>query len=316
MKRFKVLHKISFVLLGGLLLLGISIYAYVPSIIADVKNPVASLFNSELGSTHLPAFERYGIRKGETRMININDSIRLSLYIVPSETGETRGTVLALHGYRSSKNRFLPAARYFTRKGWQFIAVDLRAHNQSTGIQTGFSYYERYDISTLIDSLEKAGWIRSPLVLYGHSIGAATAVYVAAERPEVKALILESCFDDFRHLLPNYWDYYVTDQTDMPDEMAAHFFERAQIPLDSIRPLDVAPAIHIPILQIQGEEDQKVRPAQARHLFDAFGSTQKQWLEIPQGTHNRLWLPDTTAYFRNMTIFLDSSLLASPLQNQ
>jgi len=305
MKRFRVLHKISFVLLFLLLMFGISIYAYVPRIIAEVKNPVASLFNKGLMDEQAPDFGRYHLQGARTWRIPVNDSIRLSLYEVPAR-GRPKGTVLALHGYRSNKNRFLPVARYFTEHGWRFIAVDLRAHNQSSGTWSGFSYYERDDIRHLIDSLEARGLIRPPLVLYGHSIGAATAVYVAASKPEVRGLILESCFDDFGSLLPNYWEFYVTGQAEMPAEMAQNFFREMHIPIDSIRPVAVALQVHVPVLQIQGLADQKVRPTQAQRLFDAFGTNRKQWMGIPGGTHNRLWLPDTTAYFNQVLGFLDT----------
>jgi len=292
-----------------MLMVGISIYAYVPKIIAEVKNPVASFFNTSLWDEHPPDFDKARISGARTRRVRVNDSISLSLYRIPAAT-KVHGTILALHGYRSSKNRFLPVARFFTENGWDFVAVDLRAHNQSTGQLTGFSCYERRDIATLIDSLRASDWIRGPLVIYGHSIGAATAVYVAAEHAGVDGLILESAFDEFGNLLPNYWNFYVTEQTEIPQEVAGHFFEMARIPVDSIRPVEVAPRIRIPVLQIQGDADPKVRPAQARRLFDSLGSGQKQWISIPGGTHNKLWLPDTTTYFQRILMFLDT--LPSP----
>ncbi len=287
----------------SLLLAAAVAYFYLPRLVAEVRNPLAGRYNSALQSIQAPRFSDFGIARGRVFSVRVNDSIRLSAYAVKA-AGEARGTIVALHGYRSNKNRFLPAAGYFSRHGWNFIAVDLRAHNASSGRYTGFSYFERRDTDAFLDSLEARGDIRRPLVLYGHSIGAATALFTAARRGDADALILESCFDDFARLIPNYLDFYLGEELPASDLITRDLFERLHIPLDSLRPVAVASQIHIPVLQVQGDADVKVKPAQARRLFVRLASPQKQWMWIRGGTHNRLWLPDTTAYFERLNAFL------------
>lgn len=304
MKRLKPIIKVLglgfpaafLMVLGG-------IYLYLPHLVAEVRNPLAAYYNSGLEKKEKPSFSSFGIRNAYTFRLWVNDSIQLEAYTVPS-VGQVRGTIVALHGYRSNKNRFLPAARYFSLHGWNFIALDLRAHNGSSGRYTGFSYFERHDTNAFLDSLESHGLIRRPLVLYGHSIGAATAVFTAARRDDVDILVLESCFADFSDLIPNYLAYYLGSEMMLPDALSRDLFERLNIPLDSLNPLDVAEFIHIPVLQVQGEADTKVKPGQARALYDRWASPQKQWILVPGGTHNHLWLPDTATYFNRINAFL------------
>ncbi len=282
------------------------VYWLLPSVVAEVRNPLAAWFNPVIKDTVAPAFQRYGIKDYSLFRIPVNDSIRLAGYVCRPGR-KARGTVIALHGYRSNKNRFLPVVKYFTDAGWNFVAADLRAHNQSTGETTGFSYYERYDVSALIDTLTKQHFPR-PYVLYGHSIGAATAVFVAARRQDIDALILESAFDDFSRLIPNYLHFYVSENMEIPQDVSRSFFERLHIPLDSLKPIEVAPEIHIPVIQIQGTDDRKVKPKQARRLFEAFGTNRKEWILIEGGNHNKLWLPGEPAYFHELVARLDSLL--------
>ncbi len=279
-------------------------YFYLPSLLAEVRNPVAAWFNPSLKTVTKPDLRAVGIAHYDQFKWPVDDSIRLAGYICFPE-GIPKGTVIALHGYRSNKNRFLPAAGYFTKDGWNFVAVDLRGHNQSDGTKTGFSYYERYDISVMMDSLERKHFPR-PYVLYGHSIGAATAVFVAGHRQDIDALILESAFDDFSNLIPNYWNYYASKHIPLPNDVCNALFARIQLPLDSLRPVDIAPRIHVPVIQVQGMQDRKVKPEQAESLFRTFATDRKYFISIPQGNHNRLWLPDEKNYFRTLLSRLDS----------
>ncbi len=295
-----------------LLAIGV-IYFYLPYLVAEVRNPLAGYYNSGLERVKKPAFTAFGIQNAGTFHVQVNDSIRLAAYVVPA-VGRECGTIVALHGYRSDKNRFLPVAAYFSQNGWNFIALDLRAHNGSSGRYTGFSYFERRDTDAFLDSLASRGLIRRPLVLYGHSIGAATALFTAAQRNDIDGLVLESCFDDFARLIPNYLDFYLGGEVPASEFLARDLFGRLHIPLDSLRPVTVASQIHIPVLQVQGAADAKVKPAQARRLFDHLASPQKHWMLVPGGTHNRLWLPDTTTYFDRLNAFLTSAFPKHPAQ--
>ena len=313
MKRWKsAIRLLGFGFPTAFLVVAGGVYFYLPRLVAEVRNPLAGHFNPAILRIEKPELTSRGIRNAFGFRIRVNDSIRLSAYEVPA-AGRARGTIVALHGYRSNKNRFLPAAGYFSKHGWNFIAVDLRGHNESDGRFTGFSYYERRDLNAFLDSLKKNGHIRRPLVLYGHSIGAATAVFTAAHRKDVDALVLESCFDRFGDLIPNYLDYYTGVSRLGTGSMARNLFERLRIPPDSLNPVDVAPEIGIPVLQVQGDADPKVKPAQARRLFERWASTKKQWITIRGGTHNRLCLPDTTTYFERLNAFLTHVLPEHPM---
>ncbi|NPA43724.1 MAG: alpha/beta hydrolase [Chlorobi bacterium] len=287
----------SMVLLAAVLL-------YTPFVIREVKNPVAGLFNDTLLRTVPPDFASYRLR-GETFTFRTRDSLVMSAYRVPAE-GRVKGTVIALHGYRSNKNKYLPVIKYFTEAGYDFVAPDLRGHNMSEGQFTGFSYREKNDIEDLLAYLKKKGWLRGKLVLYGHSIGAATAVEVAA-RHGADALVTESLFTSFDEILPHYLTYYTGVPADsLPEEAEKFFYRQMEIPPDSIRPIDRIGRVNCPVLLVHGTEDKKVPPSHARRLKDTLGDRGRLML-IPGATHNTLWEKGGEVYFRRLIRFLDSA---------
>jgi len=277
---------------------------YVPFIVREVKNPVASLFNDTLIRIQPPEFDKYRLN-GRLFTFTTQDSLEMSGFIVPADS-VPKGTVVALHGYRSNKNKYLPVVRYFTRAGYDFIAVDLRGHNMSEGDFTGFSYLEKNDIDALIDYLEANGMIRGKLILYGHSIGAATALAVAVKRDDVDALILESIFTSFDRIIPNYIRFYTGVSADsLPPEAEKFIFDQIRIPADSIRPVDMAPSVRIPAFVAHGGKDVKVPWQQGKEVYARLNGPKKFFL-IDSATHNTLWEQGGPAYFQALIEFLDS----------
>jgi len=292
---------------GIIIVLSISFF-YLPYIVREVKNPVAGLFNDTLRKVVPPDFGRYGL-KGESFYFRTRDSLRMSAYRIPSDTA-VKGTVIALHGYRSNKNKYLPVIPFFTSRGYDFIAVDLRGHNMSEGDYTGFSYLEKKDINDLIDYLRRENLIRGKLILYGHSIGAATAVGVASEREDVDALVLESLFTSFDKIIPNYINFYTGVNADsLPNQAEKFIFDKIKIPADSIRPVDQAEKIDIPVLLIHGAQDKKVPLKHAEKMYERLKGP-KKLIVIDSATHNTLWERGGDAYFDTILRFLDTTVTA------
>jgi alpha-beta hydrolase superfamily lysophospholipase len=302
MKRFKRKYWI-FCSIAFLFLLSVSAVFYIPYVVAEVKNPVAALFNEHLSGVHRPDFDAYGLH-GKKMVFTTRDSLQLAAYLIRTEQ-KAKGTVIALHGYRSNKNKYLPVASYFIEAGYHFAALDLRGHNESEGSFTGFSYYEKNDVSDFIDYLEKHENIRPPFILYGHSVGAATALAVAAENKDVNVLILESIFTSLEDIIPNYIRFYTGIEIDsIPEEISETVFNSADVPLKKIRPVDLADQINIPVLFIHGRRDEKVPLQEAREVYNRINGP-KSFIVIDSATHNTLWQKGGQDYFKRIIGFIE-----------
>ncbi len=278
---------------------------YLPYVIAEVKNPVAAIFNPEIENEVRPDFSRYGL-EGEPFEFLTLDSLRLSGYMIYTNR-KPKGTVIALHGYRSNKNKYLPVVKYFTNAGYDFVAIDLRGHNESQGKFTGFSYDEANDVIDLIDYLKKNERLRGEVVLYGHSIGAAAAVLAVGKGLKVKALVLESLFADFREIFPNYLEFYTGFSVkSFSADTGEWLLKRADVEVDSIKPVRIIGKMDsAPVLLIYGSEDRKVPLSHAHKIYSTLNKP-KEIVIVKGATHNTLWETGGENYFKQIVLFLDS----------
>jgi 3-oxoadipate enol-lactonase len=95
------------------------------------------------------------------------------------DTGNGPALVL-LHGLTATRRYVLQGSRLLAREGFRLVSYDARAHGDS---DPGDGY-EYSDLAGDLVSVMEARGIESA-VLIGHSMGAATAVRVALESPEL-----------------------------------------------------------------------------------------------------------------------------------
>lgn len=87
-------------------------------------------------------------------------------------SGETRGTLLALHGMLSSREELRDSPAALADRGWRVLALDLRGHGDSEG-ERGWITWDRAmaDVATALDWCRDNGW--TPAAIAGHSLGTA-----------------------------------------------------------------------------------------------------------------------------------------------
>src|SRR5688500_8703954 len=91
-----------------------------------------------------------------------------------------------MHGLTATRRYVLQGSRLLAREGYRLVSYDARAHGES---DPGDGY-EYSDLARdLVSVLEKREIARP--VLVGHSMGAATAIRAALERPELVAGLVQ-----------------------------------------------------------------------------------------------------------------------------
>ena len=103
--------------------------------------------------------------------------------------------LVLLHGITSSAAANWPSIAHWSQRGWRVIALDARGHGLSPRWQP--QQLLRAGQQLVDDVVEVLQHLPTPTpgpkpILIGHSMGAATAAVVAAQRPDlVSALVLE-----------------------------------------------------------------------------------------------------------------------------
>ena len=116
------------------------------------------------------------------------DGVILNAYRHPAEAGET--TILVFHGNGATAARMIVHGRDLAASGYGVLLAEYRGYGGSGGEPTEAALVE--DALAAFDQLAAGGG--EPIAVWGHSLGSAVAVQVAAQRP-MSALVLEAPFD-------------------------------------------------------------------------------------------------------------------------
>lgn len=119
-------------------------------------------------------------------------SLRLAGWWIPASSPSDRCVVL-IHGYADAKVGSIAWAPTLHRLGCNVLAIDLRAHGESEGRHCTGGFFERHDLSQVLDELSA----RKPrqtrqMVLFGLSLGAGVALATARLRDDLAGVILDS----------------------------------------------------------------------------------------------------------------------------
>jgi len=180
--------------------------------------------------------------------------------------GRSRGIVLLAHGWSRNRDRMVSRARIFAEMGFTTVMHSARDHGGSTRhpFMNAFRFAE--DIEAVLE------WIDEPVLLYGHSAGAAGAIIAASQHPElIRLLFLEGCYARTKEALRSL--YRNTNR------LFGIIFAPAVVccmdifykfRMDRVSPARLAPDLDLPVLIIHGDKDQNFPLHHARRLRDSF----------------------------------------------
>lgn len=191
--------------------------------------------------------------------------------------GAARGTVLLLHGIRSTKQHFVARARQHAARGLRAIAIDSRGHGESSGRYLTYGVEEARDLARLTDALEQRGLLTPPLSIVGSSYGAATALLFAAHDPRVARVAACASFASLRQVVPAYLGWTLGPlarliPSALVDELIDGAARQASFAADDACPRCVAPRIKARVLLVHSRGDERIPFHHSLEIRDALRS--------------------------------------------
>jgi len=244
----------------------------------------------------------------EDVIVKTPDGIDLSCWLI-RQPKKARGTIIYLHGVADCKIGGVALARFFFSRGYHVFLYDSRRHGESGGNFCTYGFFEKHDVSTVIDYLQqRTDLTPGKIGLFGTSMGAAVAIQAAAIDVRIAAVAAEASFTTLRSVTVDYqrrlirlpW-HFLRNVALARSQKVAGFKARQVSPLD-----DVA-KIRCPILFIHGAQDTFIEARHSRELFDA-AHPPKDLFIIEGANHNDVWDVGAKRYEQSLSSFYQANL--------
>lgn len=224
------------------------------------------------------AFERVTIVTG--------DGITIDGWFLPVR--QARGVLLFFHGNAGNISHRLDSLKVFNDLGLSTLIFDYRGYGRSRGQPTEEGTYRDAEAVWRYITEERHTAPRD-VVLFGRSLGAAIAAYLATVHTP-GALIIESGFTSVPDLAAEVYPIF-------PVRRLARFRYDTERYLTSVS---------CPVLIVHSQDDEIIAFAHGRRLF-AVANEPKQFLEI-RGGHNDGFLVSAQTYRDGLDAFIKTHL--------
>ena len=295
------------VIFGLLIILIVLVYGVLPIWFSSVVT-IAKTRQMDRKQTETPADYKAEFKDVE---FQTSDGIKISGWLMPSRG--KRATIIYSHGLFRSRRELLERAIDLWQQGYGALLYDSRNHGDSGQARVSFGYNERLDAEAAVRFLREDQRTEDRIVLFGISMGAATALLAAAETPEVAAVISDSSFLSFKDTVDHHVGLFLrlpafplSNELRYLIEWRAGFDGSRLDALDAVRRIANRPALFI-----AAAHDKRMPPDLAQKLYDA-STNSKRGLLIVDGPgseiHGHAYQADRQLYINTVARFLESAL--------
>lgn len=254
--------------------------------------------------------------------------------------GETRGTLIVVHGLKDHSDRYSELAFAAVARGYAVHAFDLRGHGDSQGDRVWVDRFGEYvsDLSQFVAKVQKDE-PGKPLFLLGHSMGGAiVTLYTETEKPKLAGLITSAAALErdapaglvgvvkfFSVVAPRLAVFELDDSKFSRDPKVVASIKNDPLVFDGEGPArtasellgaietlrEKAGEITVPLLSLHGTEDQVTPPTGSAWLVEHVSSKDKTHHAFPGLVHDLVHEPERAQVIEVVLAWLDAHTLAS-----
>ena len=214
--------------------------------------------------------------------IQTTDGVTLHGWYIP---GSGDRVLLFFHGNAGNISHRLESIRQFLHLGLSVLIIDYRGYGQSEGRTTEQGIYRDAEAAWHYLT-ESSSTPERRIIVFGRSMGASAAAYLAA-RHHPLALIIESSFTSVPDIAGEYYPWLPVRWLSRLRHSAEEFVRET----------------NSPVLVIHSRDDEIVPFHHGESIFAA-AREPRSLVEI-HGTHNDAFLRDEARYLAGLRAFLD-----------
>lgn len=231
-------------------------------------------------------------------------------YFIEALTVKARATIIVLHGIGSAKEVYFGFARWLAEQGFNVVVYDQRAHGRSGGKYCTFGFYEKRDVSKVIDKVLRK-YSKLPIGIHGTSLGGAVAIQALAIEKRLAFGIIESTFNT----LENVIEEYSKDMLRFRSRWLVRRILSRSAQIAQFRPFDIKPVescrkIQQPILMVHGDADEKIPITFNLDNFNALKTTDKEFFIVKNARHDNVREVGGAIYQQKLLDFLNRCVIS------
>jgi uncharacterized protein len=216
-----------------------------------------------------------------------------------------RKTTIICHGITWTLYGSVKYMPLFRKRGYNILIYDHRNHGCSGGHDTTFGYYEKHDLSAVVDWVLAHCGADCRVAVHGESMGAGIALQHAAIDPRVACYVADCPYADLPELLRFRLrqDYHLPP---FPLLTLALWFARLRSGADlrQVSPARDMPRIETPILFMHGRDDDYIPPQMSESMYAAKAGPRGLYL-APNAGHAQAFWNNQEEYDRILGEFLE-----------
>jgi len=198
--------------------------------------------------------------------------------------GRSSQVLLFFHGNAGNISHRLDSIRQFQNLGLSVLIIDYRGYGQSGGRTTERGIYCDADAAWRYLT-ENRGISASDIVIFGRSLGASAASWLAAQHQPL-ALIVESSFTSVQDIAQELYPW-------LPARWLSRFSHATR---------DYVRDVQCPVLVAHSRDDEIIPFHHGEAIFAS--ANEPRTLLALRGTHNDAFLRDERAYIEGVQTFL------------
>ena len=198
-----------------------------------------------------------------------------------------RPVVIYLHGNSSSRIEGTKMALFLLNKGIDLFVFDFPGCGKSEGEYISLGYYEKEDVSSIVDFVEKFPGV-GKVGIWGRSMGAATALMYSYQDKRIKAQCIDSPFANFKDLAIKLCKQHIY----IPEfviNTILYFLKKTirkknDLEIENLKPIEFSKLSKTPAFFIHAMKDDLIPYEQTIKIYEEYSGIKS--INITEGDHN------------------------------
>lgn len=275
-----------------------------------VAHTLAEMREKQIATEHID-MDIYDSKwsKRSFELDGLHGKLRGEVITNPADNGDRKKVVVICHGHTVNRMNSIKYAIVFYKLGFNVIIYDHSYFGESDGKFCTLGYYERHDLSTVIDFVRQSFGQNCILALHGESMGAVTVLTELGVRSDIDLVVADCPFSNTL----GYYSELFTKLTHLPSfpivEMTG-IIAKIKYGYDYAKcnPIDDVKESSVPICFIHGKADDYIYPHHSVDLYNACGNRLSELHLVDGAKHACSHMADSEGYYSIVKSFVDKVL--------